>query len=48
MTMTLHFNFAEPLSTLFGEHICNQHIKSPHIVNFYKFRTNWCRAARKL
>jgi len=24
MAMTLHFKFAEPLSVLFGGHICNQ------------------------
>jgi len=44
----LHFKFAEPLSALFGGHICNQHIKSHHIVNFHEVRTNWCRDARKL
>jgi len=41
MAMTLHFKFAEPLSALFGGHICSQHIKSHmHIVNFHEVRTN--------
>jgi len=48
MTMALHFNSAEPLSTLFVGHILNQYIKPPHIVNFQKFRTNWCGDARNL